>query len=64
MLVRPRNRPRALRRSTDVIGSTGRRSATSAQPGYQSREAGLEESTTAVGRTAGQKFSDVFEGVL
>ena len=29
---RPRNRPRALRRNTSVIGATGRKSATSAPP--------------------------------
>ena len=39
---RPRNRPRALRRSASVIGGTGRRSATSAPLGHQSREAELE----------------------
>ena len=45
----PRSRSRALRKSASVrIGGTGRRSATSAQPGHRSREAGLEESTTPV----------------
>ena len=39
--------------SASVIRGTGRRSATPAPSGHQPREAGLEESTTPVWRTAG-----------
>ena len=49
----PRNRPRALRGSASVIGGTGRRSATSAQPGNP-REPGLREVAVKAARTTGQ----------
>ena len=50
---RPRDRPRALRGSASVIGGTGRRSATSAQPGNP-REPGLREVAGEATRTTGQ----------
>ena len=50
---RPRNRPRALRGSASVIGGTGRRRATSAQPGNP-REPRLREVAGKATWTTGQ----------
>ena len=50
---RSRNRSRALRGSASLVGGTGRRSATSAQP-RNPREPGLREVAGEAARTTGQ----------
>ena len=54
---RPRNRPRALRRSASVKGATGRRSATSAPPKHQPRKARTWRGTRTIPRPSLKKGS-------